>query len=151
MSGAVGRFTTAMKRIERARRVTRKRKPSARRGDIIARFYAALDRKMKEIEERLQGSGEGHSAADSERDARTLTSLARLYEKIVDLEGAEEKSEQQGEANGGGHDADRQREAIAERIAFAPITYSQNRDTVMTIAQIRGHNAAWDAICPDGE
>lgn len=36
-------------------------------------------------------------------------------------------------------------------IAFAPITYSQSGDTVTTIAQIRGHNAAWDAICPGGE
>lgn len=95
--------------------MTRKRNVSRRRGDIIARLYAALDRKMKEIEQRLDAD-DATGAADSERDARTLTSLARLYEKIVDLEGAEEKSEQHGDTSGEGHDADRQREEIAERL-----------------------------------
>lgn len=32
-------------------------------------------------------------------------------------------------------------------IAFSPITFSGNSDTTETIRQIRGHNAAWDAIC----
>jgi hypothetical protein len=31
--------------------------------------------------------------------------------------------------------------------AFQPITYS-SRDTPETVAQIRGHNAAWDSLCP---
>jgi hypothetical protein len=31
--------------------------------------------------------------------------------------------------------------------AFEPITYS-SLDTPETVAQIRGHNAAWDSLCP---
>jgi hypothetical protein len=31
-------------------------------------------------------------------------------------------------------------------LAFEPITYS-GKDSKETIEQIRGHNAAWDAIC----
>ena len=34
-------------------------------------------------------------------------------------------------------------------IAFSPITFSAQSDTRETIAQLRGHNAAWDAICED--
>lgn len=32
-------------------------------------------------------------------------------------------------------------------IAFLPITFSATSDTSETVRQIRGHNAAWDAIC----
>lgn len=31
--------------------------------------------------------------------------------------------------------------------AFRPITYS-SRDTAETVKQVRGHNAAFDALCP---
>lgn len=34
-------------------------------------------------------------------------------------------------------------------IAFSPITFSANRDTATTVEQVRGHNAAWDAICKE--
>ncbi len=65
---------------------------ASRRVDIIDRLYAALDQKMQEIETRIERTslveGEEMSAADCERDARTLTTLAKLYEKICELEGA---------------------------------------------------------------
>lgn len=32
--------------------------------------------------------------------------------------------------------------------AFKAISYSRQHDTPETIAEIRGHNAAYDAICP---
>ncbi len=32
-------------------------------------------------------------------------------------------------------------------IAFSPITFSANSDTTETVKQVRGHNAAWDAVC----
>ena len=32
-------------------------------------------------------------------------------------------------------------------IAFSPITFSAASDTTETVRQVRGHNAAWDAIC----
>lgn len=94
--------------------MARKRTASPREGDIIARLHAALDGKMKEIEERL-ASGEGLSAADSERDARTLTSLARLYEKLSELESAGLKADQQ-EAADGERNADAIRDEIASRL-----------------------------------
>ncbi|GBE44830.1 hypothetical protein BMS3Bbin10_02935 [bacterium BMS3Bbin10] len=34
-------------------------------------------------------------------------------------------------------------------VAFSPITFSAKGDTRATIAQLRGHNAAWDAICEE--
>ena len=37
--------------------------------------------------------------------------------------------------------------ASAACIAFQPITFSAAEDTPETIGQVRGHNAAWDAIC----
>lgn len=50
---------------------------------------------MREIENRIElvaQTGEGVSPAESERDARTLTALARLYEKLSEIEGAERGS-----------------------------------------------------------
>jgi len=35
-------------------------------------------------------------------------------------------------------------------LALAPITYSA-RDTAETQAQVREHNAAWDALCGVGQ
>lgn len=31
--------------------------------------------------------------------------------------------------------------------AFVPITFSAKADSPETVEQIRGHNAAWDALC----
>ncbi len=95
-----------------------------RRARLIARMYKALDRKMLEIEERIaraaeQGSqAEGLSPADSERDARTLNSLARLFEKLTGLDDALAAS-----GNGTPNqaqseiDAEQLRRDIADRIA----------------------------------
>jgi len=62
----------------------------SRRAGIISRLYAALESKMREIEHRIErasdDSTQSLSAADSERDARTLTALARLFEKLSDLD-----------------------------------------------------------------
>lgn len=96
--------------------MARKTNASVQRGDIVARLYAALDRKMKEIEERISAGGEGASAADAERDARTLTSLARLYEKLSEMEQAAEKASKKGEVSQKDMNADRQREEIAEHL-----------------------------------
>ena len=47
---------------------------AARRAGIIARLYAALDQKLREIETRIeraaQADGDAMSAAECERDAR---------------------------------------------------------------------------------
>ena len=34
-------------------------------------------------------------------------------------------------------------------VAFSPITFSAKGDTRATIAQLREHNAAWEAICEE--
>ena len=84
-----------------------------RRAGIVARLYAALDQKMREIEERIEASarsGEGVSAADGERDARTLTSLARLFEKLSEIEGGNKGTT---EATGAGA---KHKESYAHRI-----------------------------------
>lgn len=130
------------------------------RARTVARFYKALDYKLREVEKRIQraasdgGCAEVFTPADSERDARTLGSLARLFEKVAELDGA-------GRTAGSGDvtsdpgpeeiDADRFRQEIAERIAFSPITFSAAGDTTDTVRQIRGHNAAWDGICTPGQ
>lgn len=70
-----------------------KRAPAAqRRRDMIARLYQALDQKMQLIEERIAQSA-GHagdampvSAADNERDARTLNALFRLFERLTEMD-----------------------------------------------------------------
>lgn len=67
--------------------------PAANRhATIIDRLYRAFDHKMREVEARISTGSEGLSPADSERDARTLNSLARLFEKLTDLEGADKNS-----------------------------------------------------------
>lgn len=127
----------------------------ARRAGIIARLYAALDQKLQDIENRIerhsQADGEAMSAADCERDARTLTTLAKLYEKICELEdvpdgGADDAGIKQKDQE---IDADRFRLHIAARIAFSPINFSAKNDTRITISEVRGHSAAWNSICED--
>jgi hypothetical protein len=97
----------------------------SRRAGIIARFYAALDMKMREIENRIErasrSGAEELKAVDSERDARTLTALARLFEKLTELDGAESgsgKNSNREEDNLAGKeiDAERFRREIADRL-----------------------------------
>lgn len=58
------------------------RRLSLKGRDLAGRLRAALDRKMSAFEARAGGED---SAADGERDARTLTALVRLYEKLEAL------------------------------------------------------------------
>lgn len=61
------------------------------RRKIVRRLLEVLDGKMREFEERMahmQDSGAAPSAADTERDARSLNALARLYAKLVELDEA---------------------------------------------------------------
>jgi len=58
-------------------------------GAFVDRLAAAAERLMTAVEERLRAvDGEGMpcgGAADRERDARTLSNIVRLYEKITAL------------------------------------------------------------------
>ncbi|ODR98416.1 hypothetical protein AUC68_08210 [Methyloceanibacter methanicus] len=90
-----------------------------RRGRIVKRLYNLLDAKMSEIETRMaEADGRPMSAADAEREARNLNSLARLYAKLVEMDeakaarsGADDKKTQDGA------DADRLRRDLAGRLA----------------------------------
>jgi hypothetical protein len=60
-----------------------------RRRDIVRRLLEALDKRLVHLEKRMAPDAEGEptqSAADAERDARTLSGLARLYAKLVELD-----------------------------------------------------------------
>ena len=95
---------------------------AARSAGIITRLYAALDRKMRAIETRIeratQAGSDESSAADCERDARTLTTLAKLYEKICELEEASDSlsNSRQVSQEAMESDADIFRHEIAERL-----------------------------------
>jgi hypothetical protein len=63
-----------------------------RRSEMVRRLFEVLDTKLKLLEERMaEAQAEGaapQSAADTERDARSLNALARLYAKLVELDEA---------------------------------------------------------------
>ena len=96
-----------------------------RRGRLGKRLFAVLDAKLNELEARMsEVSGEGppRSAADAERDARTLGALARLYAKLVELDEAKQarmsaKQTQTRSLTKDGDNADRLRRDLAGRLA----------------------------------
>ncbi len=101
-------------------------KPQAHGGKnrLIARLYSALERKMSEFEEK-QNEG-AVSAAESERNARTLNTMVRLFERLQAME--DKASAQAGSARRGkdahpasaqlsASDADRLRSELAQRLA----------------------------------
>jgi hypothetical protein len=60
-----------------------------RRREIVRRLLEALDKRLIYLEKRMaldEESDLAQSAADAERDARTLSGLARLYAKLVELD-----------------------------------------------------------------
>jgi hypothetical protein len=102
-----------------------KPKPAAQlRRDMVRRLLEALDKRLMLLEKRMAPDAEGEptqSAADAERDARTLSGLARLYAKLVELDDSasakgkpdQDKSATKPEAT---DDADRLRRDLAVRL-----------------------------------
>jgi hypothetical protein len=83
-------------------------------------LYQVLDVKLKEIETRMQQvegeSAAPQSSADAERDVRSLTALARIYSKLVELdEAANRKGSGKAEA-ARSDDADQLRRDLALRL-----------------------------------
>ncbi len=68
----------------RRRAARRSRAATAPREALIARLYKALEQKMTEFETRV-GDG-AQTAADHERDTRTLNTMVRLFERLGALE-----------------------------------------------------------------
>jgi len=62
------------------------------RRDMVKRLLEVLDKRLMLLETRMAPDAEPgeamQSAADAERDARTLSGLARLYAKLVELDDA---------------------------------------------------------------
>ena len=69
-----------------------KRAHAQLRRDMVRRLLEALDKRLMLLETRMapdaELGGALQSAADAKRDARTLTGLARLYAKLVELDDA---------------------------------------------------------------
>jgi hypothetical protein len=112
-----------------ARRTARDRRPSpppsgAKATDLARRMLTALDHKMTEFETRMTQAAAGAApitAADSERDARTLNTLVRLFDKLKGF-GTKAPSSARAPAPGSRasgkdiHDADRYRNDLARRL-----------------------------------
>jgi hypothetical protein len=67
------------------RQIRRRAVKVPRPRDLTSRMAIALDQKMAEFETRLTVSRRDATAADSERDARTLSTLLRLFERLSKL------------------------------------------------------------------
>ncbi len=91
---------------------------SSREVELAHRLLLALDKQMTEFESRrAQGAS---SPADSDRDARTLTTLVRMFDRLKAL-GAKPagsgKTAKPAAAKGKpAHDADRLRNELAQRL-----------------------------------
>jgi hypothetical protein len=111
-----------------ARRAARDRRPSpppggAKATDLARRMLTALDHKMTEFETRMTQATAGAApitAADSERDARTLNTLVRLFDKLKGFGAKAPSSARAAAASRTGgkdiHDADRYRNDLARRL-----------------------------------
>jgi hypothetical protein len=90
-----------------------------RRARLIKRLYAVLDGKVTELERRIAERQDGpESAADAERDTRTMTALMQIYTKLAALDQARAANKNAG-TNGArtDDDADRFRRDLAGRLA----------------------------------
>ncbi|RIA56772.1 hypothetical protein [Dichotomicrobium thermohalophilum] len=87
----------------------RRRGPRAARQALVARLYQALEQKMSEFESRLNEGAQ--TAADHERDTRTLNTMVRLFERLSALD------EKAGGASTGGSDLNGDARALREDLA----------------------------------
>ncbi len=98
------------------------RPPSAadiRNRKLVTRLLAALDKGLAQLEARMmpETGAVPVSAADAERDARSLAGFARLYQKLVALdEAARSAGGEGGQATEATDDAGELRRALALRL-----------------------------------
>jgi len=94
----------------------RRREPHTARKALIARLYKALERKMSQFESRLPNGAQ--TAADHERDTRTLNTMVRLFERLSALDEKAETGGASGHDNSVGVNADARalREDLARRL-----------------------------------
>ena len=106
--------------MEAARLEDAKRLLSA---SLTGRLLLAIDRKMQEIEKRMNAQAEAaapQSAADIERDARAMNTLLQAYARVKELDAQarrDGKRSDQDSAKGMSHDAEQIRRDLADRLA----------------------------------
>lgn len=94
-----------------------------RRKRIVARLFTVLDHKMALLEARMANAidrASPESAADTERDARTMTTLMQIYTKLAAFDDAAQAKGGGSESRDGARrddDADRLRRDLADRLA----------------------------------
>jgi len=101
-------------RVDRSNPATR----TNRRRVMVARFFEALERQIHDVETSLRGEAAqaDTSSASRERAARTLSSLVRTLEKLIELDtGADPAAQARKEA--AHRDIEGLRQALADRIA----------------------------------
>jgi hypothetical protein len=81
-----------------------------RKRTMTARLYAAMETTMSKLEERLASDA---TPAERERDAKLLTALATLYEK---LKGMNPDRQPRSRASGGNAGSDSLRDELAARL-----------------------------------
>jgi hypothetical protein len=88
---------------------------------ILKRLRKALKRQIEIVETRI-ASAEGMSRIDSEREARTMSGLTRLYERLTEMAGrvtakkAVGSARQVNSAGEGDGETERMRRDLAERL-----------------------------------
>jgi|GEM_PF-4299355 len=90
-----------------------------RRGRLVERLFEVLEAKIAAVEARMAETTDSSappSAADIERDARSLNALAQLYAKLVALDTDNDRSGPTSPPKDG-NDADRLRRELADRLA----------------------------------
>jgi hypothetical protein len=103
-------------RLPGAPRTPRATAKQVRRHALALRLFKVIDAKLQEIETRMQqaeASAAPLSAADTERDVRSVTSLTGVYTKLVELD-KQAGSETQGAV--GSEDAEHLRRELALRL-----------------------------------
>lgn len=84
-----------------------------RQADMIERLFRLLERQIHRIANQMASAGSDETAADVERQARTLASMVRVLDRLVELKGASAVAP---DASGQEQDADRIRLEIAQRL-----------------------------------
>ena len=91
---------------------------SSEQDELVARLYQTLRQQMTAIEARLQSMpdiDDTNATATAERDARTLSTLVRTLEKLIELQSVTNRPEPMDDAKADS-DADRFRLEIIRRI-----------------------------------
>ncbi|MGV1013483.1 MAG: hypothetical protein ACOYB4_00780 [Methyloceanibacter sp.] len=106
-------------RLPGAPRTPRSTADQLRRRRLAQQLFKIIDAKLQEIETRMQqaeANAMPPSAADTERDVRSINSLMGLYAKVVELDEAAKQSGSDAEEEAKSEDAEQLRRDLARRL-----------------------------------